>query len=116
MRHWARDWAWLGLLFPLSTSASDARTLQLFPGYISQIKCEGRLLVSAVGDDRLVRLEALPKDLGCGVLLKPGAPSGRTNLILETSIGTIRRILVIRSMVTPPSAADLKHLLKGETE
>ena len=87
--------------------------MRLFAGYLTQIRCEGRLLVSAIGDDHLVRLEALPKDLGCGVLLKPASASGRTNLILETSTGTIRKILVIEGGTSRPNEHDLQFFLKG---
>jgi hypothetical protein len=107
----------LSALLPLAALAAvEAKSLKLYPGYLTQIRCEGRLLVSAVGDDRMVRLEALPKDLGCGVLLKPLGNSGRTNLILETSTGTIRKIVVIEGRAQAPVETELRYFLKGVTQ
>lgn len=96
-------------------ASSKERPLALYAGYLTKVRCEGRLLISAVGDDLLVRLEALPKELGCGVVLKPQVESARTNLILETSTGTIRRILEIRSGrgVSVP-AGSLSYQLKAD--
>lgn len=94
--------------------ATLMETIRLYPGYVTRIECNGRLLVSAVGNDALVRLEALPKELGCGVLLKPLATSGRTNLILETSAGTIEQVLEIEAPAKDaPRAKDLVVQLKG---
>src|SRR5690606_26489110 len=69
-------------LIPGSVFAGGA--LQLPVGYITKATCHGRLLISAVGDEQLVELSALPRELGCGVLLKPKVDRGKTNLILET--------------------------------
>lgn len=96
-----------------SASAFASEGIRLHPGYIVKVHCEGRLLVSAVGNDSLVRLEALPKELGCGVLLKPLAPAGRTNLILETSAGTLNRTVEIQAVARSPHAEDLEFFLKG---
>ena len=71
-------------------------TILLTFGYVKKIPCEGRLYISVIGNSKLVQLEALPKELGCGVVLKPLATSGRTNLILETSTGTIEEEIIIR--------------------
>ena len=72
--------------------------IRLYPGFVTKIQCEGRLLVSAIGNDAWVQLEALPKELGCGVILKPtGKGVGRTNLLLETSTGTIDREVEIEA-------------------
>lgn len=76
-----------------SLPAISAERLRLESGYVYRIQCQGRLLVSAVGDDRLVRLEALPKEMGCAAILKPLQNSGQTNLILETSAGTILQLV-----------------------
>jgi hypothetical protein len=89
--------------------------VRLYPGYVTRVQCEGRLLVSAVGNDSLVRLEALPKELGCGVLLKPVSTSGRTNLILETSTGTIERVIEILPAKGAPSRRDLHFRFPGVT-
>ena len=72
-------------------SAEDV--LKLRVGFVQKVSCSGKLYVSAVGNDSLVRLEALPKELGCAVILKPTGLYGRTNLILETSTGTVVKIL-----------------------
>ncbi|OFZ56270.1 MAG: hypothetical protein A2428_15525 [Bdellovibrionales bacterium RIFOXYC1_FULL_54_43] len=69
----------------------DAFEVVLRPGYVRKLKCQGRLLLSSVGNESLVQLSALPRDTGCGVLIKPIALEGQTNLILETSAGTITR-------------------------
>jgi hypothetical protein len=84
------SWAW-------SKSHSHSETLSLHSGYIYRLRCEGRLLVSAVGNEQLLRLDALPRELGCGAVLKPLQSQGRTNLILETSAGTVIRTVEIRS-------------------
>jgi hypothetical protein len=76
----------------LSASAAGATppSLRLYVGFVTKLQCEGRLLVSAVGNESLVQLEALPRELGCGAILKPtGRATGRTNLLLETSTGTL---------------------------
>lgn len=78
-----------------SVKASAAENVNLPFGYVTKLTCKGRLLISAIGDERLLDLSALPKEIGCGVLLRPRANSGRTNLILETSGGTIHRLLTI---------------------
>ena len=74
-----------------------AELIILYAGYLTQVKCSGRLLVSAIGNDRLVILEPLPKDLGCGVVLKPTGIAGRTNLLLETSTGPISLMVDVRA-------------------
>jgi hypothetical protein len=45
------------------------------------------------GNEAMVRLEALPKELGYAVILKPLVSSRKTNLILETSTGTTERLI-----------------------
>lgn len=87
---------WIALLLTYSSALADNGSTRLYFGFVTKIRCEGRLLVSAVGNDGIVRLEALPREIGCGVLLKPLVKSGETNLFLETSVGTIRRMIIIR--------------------
>ncbi len=82
-------------LLGVSSAIAQVQGLRLQPGYIYRVRCEGRLLVSAVGNEGLLRLEALPKELGCGAVLKPLHSTGRTNLILETSAGTVIRTVEI---------------------
>ena len=85
----------LGIVSGAAVHAADLIHLQ--SGFVYRIHCQGRLLVSAVGDERFLRLEALPKEMGCGALIKPLQSSGRTNLILETSAGTIVRLVELHS-------------------
>ena len=105
-----------GLLFGLSNqgqAAPVAPPLRLHPGYVYKLICSGKLLVSAVGNENLVRLEAIPREIGCGALLKPVAPSGATNLILETSTGTVARAIEVVPSSTRPDARDLEITLQS---
>ena len=70
-------------------------SIHLRIGFVQKVPCKGRLYLSAVGNESLVRLEALPKEVGCGVVLKPMGRIGETNLILETSSGTVVERLTI---------------------
>jgi hypothetical protein len=88
-------------------------SVYLYPGYVTKVECTGKLLVSAVGNEALVVLSALPQELGCGVLLKPLGPSGRTNLILETSTGSIERVIEIAPKKTAPVPAELTYFMPG---
>lgn len=101
------------LIYQAVAADRPEAVIPVYPGYVTRIQCEGRLLVSAIGDDRVVRLESLPKDLGCGILLKPVAGNGRTNLLIETSTGTIERVVQVQSSHTSPQAGDLSFVLKG---
>lgn len=105
-----RNAAILLLLLPGTVSA--ANSLLLSTGYITKATCQGRLLISAVGDERLVELSALPKELGCGVLLKPRAERGRTNLILETTSGTVNQVLEITRIIPQALGVELKEAAK----
>jgi hypothetical protein len=101
---------WASAARAVDKGASDG--VRIYAGYISKVTCDGKLLVSSVGNDLLVRLEALPSALGCGVLLKPLQSSGRTNLVLETSAGSIQTTLEVRSGM--PTGRDLKVRLQGD--
>lgn len=79
----------------------------LYSGFITKVRCEGKLLISAVGEPNMVALEALPQQVGCGVLLKPLAKFGRTNLVLETSTGSISLFVEIAA---PNGRLDLSKL------
>jgi hypothetical protein len=105
-------WIFLALL---STAYASDR-IALYQGFVTKIHCDGRLLVSAVGNDALVRLDALPKELGCGVLLKPVASGGNSNLILETTTGTISTLIEIESKTRLPKASELEFQLKGASQ
>lgn len=87
----------IGCLLGLDASAtSPTQSIRVEPGFVYKLRCEGRLLVSSIGDESIVRAEALPKELGCGLVLKPIKAQGLTNLIVETSVGTvIRRVEVM---------------------
>ncbi len=104
------------LVLTLLSTAYAADRISLYPGYVTKIHCDGRLLVSAVGNDALVRLDALPKELGCGVLLKPVVSGGYSNLILETSAGTISTLIEIEPKAKPPKASELEFQLKGVSQ
>jgi len=92
----------LGLCLSLPAWAEQS-PVKLYPGFVVKVQCEGKLLVSAVGNDAWITLEALPKELGCGVILKPtGRGLGKSNLLLETSTGTIdREVEIVEGIPTP---------------
>ena len=101
----------------LSHSAARAETqnLAVFYGFVTKVSCEGRVLASAVGSDQLVQLEPLPQAIGCGVVLKPVSKSGSTNLILETSSGTVHRtISVVDPQGRVPKASDLMISVRAQ--
>jgi hypothetical protein len=77
-----------------SGSVEAAATLSLRKGFLKKVECKGRLYASGVGDDAVVEMEVLPPNLGCGVILKP-ITTGHTNLILETSTGTLERTISV---------------------
>jgi hypothetical protein len=97
----------LAFLF-LSTNALAVETVSIPFGYVTKLSCKGRLLISAIGDERLLELSALPKEIGCGVLLRPKQPGGHTNLILETSGGTIHRLLSVSKQAPQKSEIELE--------
>lgn len=93
-------------------SAHADQSIRLFPGYVTKVFCQGKLLVSSLGNDSLVRLEPYPKEIGCAVILKPLSVSGRTNLVLETSSSSIQSTLEIKTGT--PNSKDLQVYLKEE--
>jgi hypothetical protein len=100
------------LLCLIPGSAFAASALQLPVGYIIKATCHGRLLISAVGDEQLVELSALPRELGCGVLLKPKVERGKTNLILETTSGTVNQVVEITKNAPRLLEVELKEARK----
>ncbi len=102
------------IFFLPSVGFGEDKRLMLVPGFLTKVKCQGRLLVSAIGNEFLVKLEALPKELGCGVLLKPLALSGKTNLILETSSGSFQRIIEISNQKPTNKAQTLEIEIRSE--
>src|SRR4051794_8083776 len=97
----------------LSAVAATEKQIPLYPGYITKVRCEGKLLISAVGDPKLLALEALPAQVGCGVLLKPLARAGRTNLALETTTGSVSVIVEIASVPARVTSAQLDLKVRG---
>ncbi len=91
----------------LSVAHATEKQVTLYPGYITKLHCEGTLLISAVGDPKLLALEALPAQVGCGVLLKPVARAGRTNLALETTTGSVSVIVEITAAPGRVTSAQL---------
>lgn len=85
----------VGALLCVTVTEAASPPIRIAPGYVYKLRCEGRLILSAIGNESLFRLEALPREVGCGALLKATAPSGVTNLILETSTGTVKRLIEI---------------------
>ena len=93
-----------------------AEGIRVYPGFVTKVQCEGKLFVSAVGNDLLVQLEALPKELGCGVILKPtGRATGKTNLLLETSTGTIDQELEVSEGVPTRAQRVVRIKARGQS-
>lgn len=99
-----------------SMPRSRDNVLNLYLGYTTKVQCQGKLQLSAIGNEQLVQLEAFPKELGCGAFLKPRSGAGRTNLILETSAGSIERIVEVRPLGTFPTLSDLAISVRGATK
>ncbi|MGE4108222.1 MAG: hypothetical protein AB7F66_13490 [Bacteriovoracia bacterium] len=97
-------------LLPVRVNASE--NITLFSGFITKVRCEGRLLTSSIGNEQIVQLEALPKEVGCAVLLKPLSSTGKTNLILETSSGSVKTLVSLSSET--PALGSLQVELKGQ--
>jgi hypothetical protein len=96
----------LGLGLSGQARAETGRIV-LYPGFLTKVECQGRLLISAVGNEQMVERSALPADVGCGLYLKPLTNGGRTNLFLETTTGTVKRTLEIARIGTAqPKGAD----------
>lgn len=101
------------LLLAGSSFAATTNPIVLYAGYLTKLRCEGKLLISAVGDPKLLVLEALPAQVGCGVLIKPLARTGRTNLALETTTGSISIILEIVPAPGRVTSAQLDLKVRG---
>jgi len=102
------------LSFANSAQSDSASVIKLYPGFITKIECKGRLLLSAVGDETLVQKAGLPNEMGCGLLLKPLKESSYTNLILETSTGTIRRSVEITKAGPKQPFNESQILMEGD--
>lgn len=98
-----------------ATAHAETQNLAVFYGFVTKVRCEGRVLASAIGNDQLVQLEPMPQAIGCGVVLKPVSKSGSTNLILETSAGTVHRTITITDpQGRVPKAADLMISVRAQ--
>lgn len=100
------------LLSTLNSESASIPTLRFKPGYVYKIRCEGRLLISSIGNESLIQAAPLPKEIGCGMILKPIAPKGSTNLLIETSIGTIQRLIEVDP--NTPSPTEKEFILTSE--
>ena len=100
----------LGTLLPGVVIGSE---IELYPGYVSRIDCTGKLILTSIGNDKLVQIEPLPDALGCGLLLKPLQMSGTTNLVLESSSQSATAVVQVLDNRKPKSAKDLRYQLKG---
>jgi hypothetical protein len=101
-------------LVAIKLHAAGNQNIFIWAGYVTKIRCEGKLLISAIGEQGLFTLEALPQNIGCGVLLKPLAKSGRTNLVLETSTGSINVLLEIVNPLSKNSLPTLEYQLRAQ--
>ena len=100
----------------VALASGDEQPLKLSPGFIYKIRCEGRLLISSIGNESILRLEALPRESGCGAIVKPLGPLGVTNLLIETSSGSISRAVEVTSTFSSHSTAPprLEYFLKSK--
>lgn len=108
----------------ISAAESEISAFSVYAGYNTQVHCQGRLFVSSVGDPNLVRWEAFPNGLGCGVVLKPNGIPGNTDLLLKTSTGDYHLIIEVKKAPSGLKPKDLEiyfqtpslKSLKGESE
>jgi hypothetical protein len=105
----------IGLFSSTDANAND-EVVQLYPGFVTQIHCKGKLLLSAVGNPKLVQREAFPKELGCGVVLLTQAHEGRTDLLLKSSSGDFHLILQINSNPAGVRPKDLEYYVERMPE
>ena len=103
----------LSFFIAYASYGSTDRSIVIFNGFVSKIHCEGKLLISAVGDPKILFLEALPPQIGCGVLIKPLVQSGRTNLVLETTSGSVSAIIEISPPKSKISTSQLEFKLRA---
>ncbi len=68
----------------------------IYLGYLTQIHCRGRLYLSSMGNSELIQWEAFPKEMGCGVVLKPKGLLGSTDLLLKTSTGDFHLLIEVQ--------------------
>src|SRR3989338_6134427 len=80
-----------------SVQAAETESFSVYLGYLTQVHCTGRLYVSSVGNPNLIQWEAFPKELGCGVVLKPKGLLGATDLLLKTSTGDYHFLVEVKN-------------------
>jgi hypothetical protein len=90
-------------LIPRVLAKKKPEVLYLYPGFVTKVECEGRLYLSSVGNEKIVDRQEIPTQFGCGLMLKPKARGGKTNLKIETSTGSIERLLVISAKASKRS-------------
>ena len=101
----------------VTVSADESHSaVPIYLGYISQIHCKGRLILSSVGNPKLVNLSAIPKELGCGVLIEAQVESGTTDILLKTSTGDIHRILEILKSKNQLTASQLEIYFNSDMQ
>jgi hypothetical protein len=102
------------LLASVASASSQPKKISLYYGYLTKLRCKGKLFISAFGNEALVRRSALPQELGCGVYAQPLTKNGQTNLFLETSTGTLHRVVENVPGERLKSTSDLEIELDGE--
>jgi hypothetical protein len=103
----------LWFFFSCTGFATETAPISIYSGYVTQIHCQGKLYLSSVGNEKLTTLQAIPKELGCGVILTPEGESGRTDLLLKTSTGDHHILIEIKKAPLMVSSESLEIWLKG---
>ena len=96
--------------------ADQRNPIIVYSGYITQVHCKGKLLLSSVGDSKLITRQAFPKELRCGVLIQAEALTGKSDLLLKTTVGDFHRILEIRKTEAPITPAQLEVFLEPDSQ
>jgi hypothetical protein len=106
---------WASARSGLAAPRDDRKAIRVMDGFVTRIRCSGRLLASATGNPRLLLIEPVPKEMGCAVLLQSRGKVGRTNLILETTAGTLHRLVdVVAEDGRAKRVSDFESELKGD--
>ncbi|OFZ06126.1 MAG: hypothetical protein A2X97_02210 [Bdellovibrionales bacterium GWA1_52_35] len=90
-------YAFSAFLSGLSALGSETPPVRLYLGFVTRIECVGSLKSSALGNPALAQVEAIPREMGCGLLLKP-KKTGRSNLIVITGSGSSHRIVEVEGV------------------
>ncbi len=81
-------------------SSSYASDLKIAPGFVTKLKCRGKLRASASGNDELLEVRPFTDGGQCALFVKPKALAGKTNLFVETSTASHSVQIEVRSGVT----------------